>query len=128
MNLRPHHILCIQKFTGHGYNIPFTSHMTSIVSRLADDPTTLITVTQGCDDLCVMCPNNMNDVCSSAEKVALMDSAVLETCGLSYGDRIAWSSLAEKARKQIFETDEFDNICSSCQWYELCSKTEVKNG
>ena len=50
MNLRPHHLLCIQKFTGHGYNADFTAHMKTIVSELAENPQ--ITVAQGCDDLC----------------------------------------------------------------------------
>ena len=38
MQLRPHHLLCIQKFTGHGYDEPFTQHMTSIVSALKSHP------------------------------------------------------------------------------------------
>lgn len=125
MNLRPHHLLCIQKFTGHGYNIPFTVHMTSIVSELADEPMTQITVTRGCDDLCKMCPNNMSDVCTSLEKVALMDSAVLNICNLAYGENIPWTYIASKARERIFETDEFNKICTCCQWFELCRNTEV---
>ncbi len=125
MNLRPHHLLCIQKFTGHGYNAPFTTHMTSIVSELADKPMTQITVTRGCDVLCKMCPNNMCDVCTSLEKVALMDSAVLSICDLAYGENIPWTRLAGKARERIFETDEFNKICTNCQWFELCRSTEV---
>lgn len=35
MNFRPHHLLCIQKFTGHGYNADFTAHMKMIVSEFA---------------------------------------------------------------------------------------------
>ena len=68
MQLRPHHLLCIQKFTGHGYDEPFTQHMTSIVSALKSHPQTEITVTQGCDDLCQRCPNNHSGTCTSLEK------------------------------------------------------------
>lgn len=128
MNLRPHHTLCIQKFTGHGYNEDFTVHMKSIVSELANQSSTQITVTRGCDDLCEMCPNNINGVCTSLEKVALMDSAVLNTCNLTYGENVLWTDLAGGARERIFETDEFNHICSSCQWFELCRSTEVYYG
>ena len=128
MNLRPHHILCIQKFTGHGYDEPFTVHMTSMAAELADKPMTQITVTRGCDDLCKMCPNNTSGVCTSPEKTAAMDSAVLGVCGLAYGDGVLWEDIADKARERIFETDEFNKICSSCQWFELCRNTEVQYG
>ena len=125
MNLRPHHLLCIQKFTGHGYNAPFTAHMTHVVTYLADKPMTEITLMRGCDALCEMCPNNAVNACTSLEKVDAMDSAVLGICGLDYGKSIPWKHLASKARERIFETDEFNKICSSCQWFDLCKNTEV---
>lgn len=125
MNLRPHHLLCIQKFTGHGYDADFTAHMKSIVSELTEDPSTKITVTHGCDDLCKMCPNNKTGVCTSLEKVASMDSAVLRICNLTYGETVSWAKAADKARERIFETEEFCNICVCCQWFELCKNTEV---
>ena len=121
MNLRPHHLLCIQKFTGHGYNADFTAHMKSIVSELAENPKTKITVVQGCDDLCKMCPNQVSGACTSLEKVSSMDSAVLRVCSLAYGENIPWAVAAGKARERIFETKEFHNICACCQWFKLCA-------
>ena len=125
MNLRPHHLLCIQKFTGHGYDADFTAHMKRIVSELRDNPETQITLAQGCDDLCSRCPNNLCGVCDSLEKVACMDSAVFHICGLAYGEKVPWATAAGKARERIFETEEFYNICACCQWFELCGRTEV---
>lgn len=122
MNLRPHHLLCIQKFTGHGYNEDFTAHMTSVVSELAERPMTEITVTRGCDELCKMCPNNQDGICSSLQKVALMDSAVLRVCKLAYGEKVPWTYLKDKARERVFETDEFLNVCTCCQWFDLCKR------
>lgn len=126
MNLRPHHALCIQKFTGHGYDENFTAHMTAVVSELAKNPLTQITVTKGCDELCGMCPNNVSGVCTSLDKVNSMDSAVLEICGIDYGENIQWTDLAGSARERIFKTDEFNRVCSSCQWLGLCKNTEVE--
>lgn len=125
MNLRPHHLLCIRKFTGHGYNEAFTAHMKSVVSELTEEPETQITIAQGCDDLCKKCPNNRSGVCDSPEKVDALDRAVLGACGFSYGEKIQWIRAADKARKEIFETERFNNICACCQWYELCRSTEV---
>ena len=125
MNLRPHHLLCIQKFTGNGYDQAFTRHLTEIVARLADDPETRITLTHGCDFVCLLCPNKKNEVCLSAEKVLQMDNAVLEICGLSYGEILSWAELSRRAREEILKTDRFDRTCSTCEWYELCKNTEV---
>ena len=125
MNLRPHHLLCIQKFTGHGYNADFTAHMKSIVSELTVNPETQITVVHGCDDLCKLCPNNIGGVCNSLEKVTFMDSAVLSICDFAYGENVLWTEAAGKAREEIFETEEFHNICACCQWFALCRSTEV---
>ena len=127
MNLRPHHILCIQKFTGHGYNEEFTLHMTALTAKLRGNPETSAVMTQGCDDLCRVCPNNRGGSCVSLEKVDRMDRRVLEACGLHYGETASWKQLAEKGREEIFETDQFEQVCGSCQWNELCRKTEVPN-
>ena len=125
MNLRPHHLLCIQKFTGHGYDSDFTAHMQSVVSELSENPQTQITVARGCDELCKVCPNNISGVCASLEKVSLMDSAVLGICDLAYGENVPWAKTAGKARERILETEEFNSICACCQWFELCRRTEV---
>ena len=127
MNLRPHHILCIQKFTGHGYSADFTAHMTAVVSELAENPKTAVTLSKGCDDLCSRCPHNRDGICTSLEKVASMDQKVLESCGLSGGEELPWQALADLAKKQIFETTEFFKVCGGCQWFELCRNTEVSH-
>ena len=125
MNVRPHHLLCIQKFTGHGYHADFTAHMKSMVSKLTENSKTQMTVAQGCDDLCKMCPSNISGVCTSFEKVALMDSAVLSICNLAYGETVVWTEAANKVRELIFKTEDFYNICACCQWFELCRGMEV---
>lgn len=125
MNLRPHHILCIQKFIGHGYNEDFTLHMNTIVSKLINNPKEQITITQSCDDICKRCPNNINEFCSSLNKVAMMDASVLVNCNLKYGEKLPWIELAYKARKSIFETNKFNEICNECEWIELCRNTEI---
>lgn len=127
MHLRPHHLLCIQKFTGHGYDEAFTAHMKSVVSELTEKAGAEITVKQGCDDLCKRCPNNQGGVCDSLEKVDSLDRAVLDACALAYGEKLLWTEAASKAREKIFETKKFHHICACCQWYELCRRTEEKH-
>ena len=122
MNLRPHHILCIQNFTGHGYSDAFTAHMTDIVSALHAGGNLQIRMTKGCDDICEMCPNKKDGVCTSLEKVSMMDQAVLDICDLVYGEQVHWQELVCRSQERIFNKDEFHLICAGCQWFSLCSK------
>ena len=125
MKIRPHHLLCIQKYTGHGYDAAFTAHMTALVSGLSDRPQTQVTLTKGCDALCLACPHNIGGVCTSLEKVDKMDAAVLNACGLSYGISAPWELLARRAKKQIFMIGKEETVCSGCQWFSLCRETET---
>ena len=127
MKLRPHHLLCIQKFTGHGYDAAFTAHMTSVVAALAENGQTQITLTRGCDELCTSCPHNEGGRCSSLQKVDTMDERVLAACGLMYGDVVSWTDAARRARERVFATDEFHHVCAHCEWYALCENTEVSH-
>lgn len=125
MKLRPHHALCIQKFTGHGYDEKFTAHMTGTVNTLRDRPETPVELVSGCDDLCAACPNNISGSCSTREKVEAMDSGVLSALSLSAGGVLPWDRLSEMARREIFGTEKFPEICSSCEWYGLCLNTDT---
>ncbi len=125
MRLRPHHALCIQKFTGHGYDERFTEHMTEICEKLGKHPETSVTVIQGCDEPCAACPNDLAGSCSALEKVDSMDEGVLKALGIRYGDTLPWDKLAARARKNVFETENFEKICGTCEWFGLCRSTSI---
>lgn len=123
--LRPHHLLCVQKFTGHGYDDTFTAHMYHMAWKLRGTPETPIKLIKGGDQLCAVCPNRDGAECRSYDKVKAMDESVLKACGLSYGSTGSWKELSEKAAAAVFGTDEFGNICGGCQWCDLCKNTET---
>lgn len=117
LRLRPHHGLCIYGFRGRGYSREFTAHMSEVVQKLKDIPTTKIVVTKGCDDLCRCCPNNKDGQCTS-KKPEHFDEAVRERAGLTYGETLAWDELCLKTRPLYLH--KLDEICASCEWHEMC--------
>ena len=123
MKLRPHHLLCVQKYTGKGYDDAFMAGMDALIRRLAARPDTAVTLVEGRDDLCASCPHMAGNRCSSGEKVNRLDRGVLETCGFSAGETRSWSVLARTAREQVLEKDTFVKICGCCEWFELCRNT-----
>ena len=149
INLRPHHLLCIQKFTGHGYDEAFTTHMTELVSSFVNEPGRIVKLVSGPDELCSVCPNRLAGRCSSDEKVQRMDGAVLNICGIKAADEAAdateesatrdgsmgetdtavsdtydWRILSKTAAALILHTEQFDKVCGDCQWFELCKNTQ----
>ena len=128
MLLRPHHLLCMQKFTGHGYSPAFTAHLRGLLQNLNQHPEAEITLICGCDDLCTACPHNQNGICVSAEKVSALDAGVLQAAALSERICGTWSALTETARSRILLTDAFHSICACCEWYPLCRQTEETYG
>lgn len=116
--LRPHHLLCIQNYIGKGYSDAFTAHMEEVIGMLGKDPQ--IQLVTGCDELCSACPHNAGGVCDSADDVDRLDQGVLDTCGLTPGQREHWSVLSAAAKELVLQTEQFEKICSACQWYEIC--------
>ena len=122
LELRPHHLLCIQKYTGHGYDEAFTRNMDELVRMLKSEPNTEITLTDGGDALCSACPNYNGSSCLSENKVKTMDDKVLLFCRLSYGEKGSWADLSANAAG-VFGSC-FEDICEGCEWFELCRTTK----
>ena len=117
--LRPHHSLCLRYFSGKGYSNGFVDNMRKILLRLeAEDPP--VTITEGCDDICVRCPENKGGSCRSREKVSRMDRLCLRELRLSPGDSISWSLLEDRAYNNIILAGKQKEICRGCVWESLC--------
>lgn len=121
LRLRPHHSLCIAFFEGRGYSEEFVQGMKQSIAMLeCDDP--LLTLTVGEDMICSACPNNSDHSCRTADKVAEFDRAVLERCGLCEGEMIRWQELKRLAWENIISPCRVEQICTNCQWSEICYK------
>ena len=125
MKLRPHHFMCIQMFTGHGYNAEFTSHMEQKIKMLSDETTIL--VQEGCDEICEKCPNREQNTCRDFAKVRRLDDDVKDACGISYSDKIMWMDISSTVRERILNTELFERICHDCEWHDLCNDTLERN-
>ena len=81
--LRPHHLLCTQGYSGHGYSEAFVEHMNDVVHQLREVPGTKIQLTFSTDTLCSCCPNKLGtDLCDTQEKVKRYDRKTVEYFGL----------------------------------------------
>lgn len=123
LHLRPHHLLCLQTFVGHGYSEEFVVRMTYVKNQLAGDPATPIMLVTGADDLCAHCPNCVEGKCTS-EKPALFDRLVAEKLiqmqDAGNLDHTAQMQLAGIPEGLHISPDLIEQCCPDCQWKELC--------
>ena len=71
------------------------------------------------DDLCLACPSNCNNICTSQEKVISMDKKVLEYFDLIegvYEYKVLVKIIKDRVNKEIL-----DDICSECEWFKYGS-------
>ena len=127
--LRPHHLLCLQTFVGHGYSPEFTAHMTIVQKQLPPDPLTPITLVNGPDDLCGHCPNCVDGSCTSP-KPAVFDHLVGQKLNTTEDTENAApkhtdasdSPLTLHGIPSILHMSEqlLAECCPDCEWKELC--------
>ena len=128
LHLRPHHLLCLQTFTGRGYSEEFVRHMTLVKRQLTRDPRTAIELVSGVDDLCAHCPNNVDGQCTS-DNPALFDSKVsrkLYSTGIISPDA---ASKDHPGKRPVLtgipdaleiSSSVLEECCPGCEWKELC--------
>ena len=88
LHLRPHHLLCIQNYRGHGYSEGFNQKMLAVIEVLQQAGGAQVRIIEGADDLCSSCPNCSGGECTSGNP-ALFDSLVLQRTCLVPGDEIS---------------------------------------
>ena len=70
MDLRPHHLLCTQGYSGKGYSDEFVKNMNQVTEKLRGSEPVTVHLTCSTDVLCADCPNMLGtDLCSTNEKV-----------------------------------------------------------
>lgn len=117
IQLRPHHLLCTQGYSGNGYSQDFVHNMNFIVSKLKDKSTNIELVFHN-DSICESCPNLQDMKCNPTEdKVREMDSKVIKHFHLkekiyNYQDLI--KIINSRMTPEIME-----EICGTCSWYPI---------
>ncbi|MEW8956730.1 DUF1284 domain-containing protein [Clostridium sp.] len=119
IKLRPHHLLCLQGYEGKGYDEFFTKNMDKIYDALNNDFSILFQLQTHNDSICECCPNKIDEFnCNSNEKIIAMDNKVLSKFNLKPNGVYNFHHTIEFINSKI-TYDIFENICGSCEWYDL---------
>ncbi len=124
LNIRAHHLLCVQGFQGRGYSQGFVKNMDKIVNFLKNNPQTLLKVISSTDDICYCCPHNIENTCkqspSAEDKVKKMDLETLNYLGLEEHDITTYEHIIELLSNRL-DSSDLKEICGFCLWIECCN-------
>lgn len=116
--LRPHHGMCMTFFQGKGYSSEFTAHMGKVIDEMKENP--MVCLLPETDVVCQKCPNNLDGLCNTAEKVARYDEQVLSLCSLTAGQTLLFADFQKKVFDNILSCGKRETVCGDCQWTDLC--------
>ena len=124
LNLRPHHLLCTRAFKGLGYSPAFVENMQCIINRLKCG--CIITLVEGLDDICVLCPERIENRCRFEAKVTAFDSAAWSQLRLDK-KTYSYTELNHILTARLTES-AYDSICCGCEWKQtgVCCYADVR--
>jgi|GEM_PF-33188 len=116
IKLRPHHLLCLQGFSGKGYSDDFIENMTAIKEVLSDK-NSIINLVFSNDDICFKCPHLLtNNLCATGSGVKIKDDKIIKYFSLvqkQYNYHELITQIKEKITPSIMA-----DICNECTWYD----------
>lgn len=120
INLRGHHLLCLQGFQGYGYDNNFVLNMGKI-NELRKNEDTKIRLINSKDDICKNCPNLKNSYCTNRDKeleIKKMDDEVISKFKIN--KEYNSLELFEEVSKIFNSIESVRNICFECKWHDEC--------
>ncbi|MCL2555804.1 MAG: DUF1284 domain-containing protein [Firmicutes bacterium] len=116
IKLRPHHLLCLQGFSGKGYSTKFIENMAFIKQALSEQEA-MIDLKFSSDDICAKCPHLISkDLCQIADTVKTKDNKVIKYFDLTQ-KLYNFNDLITQIKQKITPSILAD-ICSDCAWYD----------
>ncbi len=115
--LRAHHLICNLCFQGKGYDERFTQNFITI-HRTIKQQAAMMEVVNGCDDICLTCPNKIDNLCRHEPKIKKMDEIYRVNLQLKIGKIISLQQL-KTLIKNYLTIENFHSTCKTCSWYQL---------
>jgi hypothetical protein len=125
VRLRGHHLGCVQGFTGHGYDGPFTARLATIAGALRADPTVRIVLADGVDDVCEACPHRRDSSCAretgAETRVRAHDAAFRGALGIAAPGTVTIAGISSFLALHPDARNALRIACADCPWTGDCS-------
>ncbi|AEH22960.1 protein of unknown function DUF1284 [Thermodesulfobacterium geofontis OPF15] len=124
LNLRGHHLICLNFFKGEGYDEVFIKNLEKILSKMEKEN---IKVVEDFDDVCKSCPYLKDDKCQykegAEEKIREQDKVALELLKIKEGEIVKWEEIKNKL-PEVF-SQWYERYCYDCDWLKVCETHQI---
>jgi len=125
--LRGHHLVCLHFYHGKGYNREFIQNLNEIMERARSGEA--VEIVEGPDQVCRLCRHLGKDGCASEpgaeDEIKALDLKALILYGKTFGERVLWSSLAERLANT--SPQWFNDFCAGCSWQQVCDRYRAED-
>jgi hypothetical protein len=124
IDIRAHHLLCIPRFYGGGYNKEFGDNMRQVCNHIRGNPLTRIRVVVAHTDvICSKCPHVKGEQCAQTLKIAkwvnIQDRTVAKRLGIKDGTVLPARDVFNLSMDNL-ETKDVKRICAGCSFIDYC--------
>lgn len=136
IELRGHHLLCLQGYQGYGYDKKFKENLEEKLHILKNRKNTQVILKNSADDLCKKCPNlegndcigdlkNLNSlspdsIAKNNKKVIEMDLRVLKETKLKKNKKYSFEHLIKTVNHTFSNINDAKKVCNDCKWIKEC--------
>ena len=119
VELRGHHLICLQFYRGEGYSASFVDNLDGVLARLADEPAL---VTARADAVCSACPElGADGVCAGDVEISRIDALASSLLDVQPGQRITLAEARERLVGDAVATGRWrSEVCDGCVWENVC--------
>ena len=98
VELRGHHLLCLQFFAGEGYSPEYVENLERLLSAAETDGVVVVT---GADGICLPCPSLSGSACERER------------------DAVVWDDVRDRL-PDVLEA-WYAGACDGCSWLDVCT-------
>ena len=123
LQIRAHHLCCIQGFQGYGYSPAFVANMRAVISDLEALPSRLLKLVTVCDAICVSCPSKRECVIQKSvlsRRIRQMDLVVLEKLRIDDGTVVKADEAFRLINSKLNKASDVEEVCGTCKWRPKC--------
>lgn len=128
IKIRAHHLLCIPRFYGGGYNKVFGENLKRICFKIRKNPNIKIKVIKECDDICAKCPYKKDNICKKTPKlnkwIIIKDKKVLKKLKIKENSIHKAKDIFNLSMEKV-NNKNIKNICKGCAFLKNCIKVGI---
>ncbi len=121
LQIRAHHLLCIQGFQGYGYDEPFTYNLKKIHSIFFNQKKIRLIISN--DVICQKCPfsSRNNEYClKKGFNARNFDLKILKILGIKPEKTVKLNQLLFYSNQDRKKTLKLKKLCRDCEWNSKC--------